>query len=171
MGARKRRRVAFDGVQVNLAAMLDMAFQLLAFFVATFKPMTLEHQIALRLPAPIEPVMVEPQPMRTQDGHVIDGCRFGPLRIEVLAKEDGTLDGVSLLHDGRLIRDLNEFEARAQKTLGWCDPAIPVDEILLEVDQRLELQATLAVMERCLKLKSSDGKPVTKITPIPVVKK
>jgi hypothetical protein len=90
--------------------------------------------------------------------------------VECLAKEDGSLDAISL-RDGRLIRDLNEFEAEARNTLERCNPSTPIDEVLLEVDQRLELQATLAVMERCLKLKSSDGKPVTKITPIPVVKK
>jgi biopolymer transport protein ExbD len=171
MGARKRRRRSSDGLTLNMAAMLDMAFQLLAFFVATFKPMTLEQQIALRLPAPSAAVDTEPPTIRPQNGWVIACPLNAPLRVELVAKDDGSLDAVSLLHDGRLIRDLNEFEAAAQKTLGNCASSTPTDEILLEVDPRLELQATLAVMERCLKLKSSDGKPVTKITPIPVGKK
>lgn len=41
-----------DGVELNLAAMLDMAFQLLAFFIMTFKPAPIEGQINLKLPPP-----------------------------------------------------------------------------------------------------------------------
>ena len=35
---------------LNVTAMLDMAFQLLAFFVLTFKPPPAEAQIFLKLP-------------------------------------------------------------------------------------------------------------------------
>ena len=35
---RFRRRGSSNVVEINLAAMLDMAFQLLAFFVLTFRP-------------------------------------------------------------------------------------------------------------------------------------
>jgi len=37
-------------VELNLASMLDMAFQLLFFFVITFSPPKPESQIAMRLP-------------------------------------------------------------------------------------------------------------------------
>ncbi len=37
-----------EEVELNLAAMLDMAFQLLTFFVLTFKPAPVEGQIALQ---------------------------------------------------------------------------------------------------------------------------
>src|SRR5271170_6646404 len=52
----KKRRGA-ENVELNLAAMLDMAFQLLAFFILTFKPAPVEGQINLNLPppAPIAP--------------------------------------------------------------------------------------------------------------------
>jgi biopolymer transport protein ExbD len=71
MGARKRRRRSSDGVTLNMAAMLDIALQPLASFVATFKPMTLEQQITLKLPPPS--VVSDPIPpmMRPQDGVVI----------------------------------------------------------------------------------------------------
>src|SRR5579863_3470420 len=47
--ARRRKQ---NEVELNLAAMLDMAFQLLAFFILTFKPSPVEGQISLHLPPP-----------------------------------------------------------------------------------------------------------------------
>jgi biopolymer transport protein ExbD len=46
---RKKAR-GHDDVELNVAAMLDMAFQLLAFFILTFKPSPIESQIMMRLP-------------------------------------------------------------------------------------------------------------------------
>ena len=46
------RRHSEENVELNVTAMLDMAFQLLAFFVLTFKPPAGERQIYLRLPPP-----------------------------------------------------------------------------------------------------------------------
>ena len=37
-------------MELNLVAMLDLAFQLLAFFILTFKPAPAEGQILLRMP-------------------------------------------------------------------------------------------------------------------------
>src|SRR5262245_59305050 len=37
-------------VELNMAAMLDMAFQLLAFFILTFRPSAVESQVSLRMP-------------------------------------------------------------------------------------------------------------------------
>src|SRR3954463_2381490 len=49
---RKRRKRAQEDVELNLAAMLDMAFQLLTFFILTFKPAPVEGQLSLKLPPP-----------------------------------------------------------------------------------------------------------------------
>ncbi len=50
----KKKRSTED-VTLNVTAMLDMAFQLLAFFVLTFRPPPGEEQIFLKLP-PAKPV-------------------------------------------------------------------------------------------------------------------
>ncbi len=52
MRRRRHRRTQTD-VELNLAAMLDMAFQLLAFFILTFNPGAVEGQIAMRMPPPL----------------------------------------------------------------------------------------------------------------------
>src|SRR5258706_13191050 len=55
MRHRRFRRKKEGDVELNLAAMLDMAFQLLTFFILTFKPSPIEGQVSLHLP-PAEPV-------------------------------------------------------------------------------------------------------------------
>src|ERR1700685_3159868 len=52
MSRKKRRSSGDEEVELNLAAMLDMAFQLLTFFTLTFKPAPVEGQISLRMPPP-----------------------------------------------------------------------------------------------------------------------
>ena len=49
---RRKRRRTLNDVELNLAAMLDMAFQLLTFFILTFKPAPIEGQVLLRMPPP-----------------------------------------------------------------------------------------------------------------------
>src|SRR5207245_5772352 len=55
---KKKKKKGSENVEFNLAAMLDMAFQLLAFFILTFRPAPVEGQISLRMPPaqPISPV-------------------------------------------------------------------------------------------------------------------
>ena len=49
---RRKENSDHENVELNVTAMLDMAFQLLAFFVLTFSPPPLESQFSLRLPRP-----------------------------------------------------------------------------------------------------------------------
>ena len=48
------RRHSAEGVELNVTAMLDMAFQLLAFFILTFRPGPLEPAVSCisRQPGP-----------------------------------------------------------------------------------------------------------------------
>src|SRR5581483_1075497 len=52
MGRRKRKSHGQGEVELNLAAMLDMAFQLLTFFILTFKPAPPAAHISLPMPPP-----------------------------------------------------------------------------------------------------------------------
>ena len=61
MGRKKKRRKQED-VELNVTAMLDMAFQLLTFFILTFRPAPIEGQISLRLPPPQAVVVTKKRP-------------------------------------------------------------------------------------------------------------
>ena len=75
------RRSSTEDVELNVTAMLDMAFQLLAFFVLTFKAPPGEAQIYLNLPPAQPPAGAgtervggdTEQPQRGQDDQNADG--------------------------------------------------------------------------------------------------
>ncbi len=48
-----RKMRSDEEVTLNLASMLDMAFQLLAFFILTFQPPAAESVILMRMPPPL----------------------------------------------------------------------------------------------------------------------
>src|SRR5262245_65876960 len=48
---RKKKRKQED-VELNITSMLDMAFQLLTFFILTFRTAPVEGQVLLRMPLP-----------------------------------------------------------------------------------------------------------------------
>jgi biopolymer transport protein ExbD len=67
--ARKKKRIPDEAITVSLAAMvtpmLDMSFQLLNFFILTFRPMPTEGQLSINLPkvdATDTPPQMEPVP-------------------------------------------------------------------------------------------------------------
>ena len=61
----RRKRRSEEGVSLNVTAMLDMAFQLLAFFLLTFKPNVIEQSVQLRLPP--EEALAKPQNQAQQN--------------------------------------------------------------------------------------------------------
>jgi biopolymer transport protein ExbD len=89
------RRQGTDHVEPDLpiTPMLDMSFQLLAFFIMTFKPAPTEGQIAMSLP-PADPGggMTAPDP-------------FAPEKppkyiIKVTATKEGSMKNISIKEDG-----------------------------------------------------------------------
>jgi biopolymer transport protein ExbD len=163
MSRRRRRRIRSEGPKLNMAAMLDMAFQLLAFFIATFKPMTIEQQIALKLPPP-EKIMGPDSPSQQKKDANID-VLLKSVQIGVSAAPDGSLASISFIDEGGArVGGLNDFQAKLRKKLEAKDS--PIEQVILEIDPRLQLQNAMEVMDRCLQLKMSDGKPLTKISPV-----
>src|SRR5262249_50185070 len=91
--SRRRHRV-HEEVSLNLAAMLDMAFQLLAFFILTFKPNPVEAELKLNLPRADDQRIVGPVQPPGQVGHEEIAART--LAITVDAAGDGRVASVSV---------------------------------------------------------------------------
>jgi biopolymer transport protein ExbD len=163
MSRRRRRRVKQDGVTLNMAAMLDMAFQLLAFFIMTFKPMALEQQIALKLPPP-ERIRSDAPSKAEPSKDIIS--MLTTMRIGLEASPDGMLANIAFLDDGSRARNLDDFQAKMKTKLERADKASPIEQVVLEIDPRLNLQSTMEVMDRCLQQRLPDGKQLTKISPV-----
>ena len=110
--SRRHRRRSKKGVELNLAAMLDMAFQLLTFFILTFRPAPIEGHLALNLPPPIPQTQVE-RSEKPVEGGGPSVPQFEALHLFVSSNEAGDVAQVklenSVIASGRL-NDLADLE-------------------------------------------------------------
>jgi biopolymer transport protein ExbD len=166
MMRRHKRNRGPEEVTLNLAAMLDMAFQLLAFFILTFKPNPVEAEIKLNLPRADDQHIVGPV---DPPGPVVhrDELASRTLAITINSAHDGRVASVSVgfdkLFDGpleagrlrRLDRRLNDV---------FAVPGAPFDQVLVRVGKNLHYGELMKVIEVCTRQKLADGTAVNKIS-------
>lgn len=166
---RRRRKSGNENVELNLAAMLDMAFQLLTFFILTFRPSPIEGQIALNLPPPV--AVTNMQQVRAAAGtgggnaSVVPGT--GTLVLTLHAAPDGKLKdlvfGARPLLRGAIDKGgLALLNTELENLL--ATPAGAFDAVQLHVDPALDYETFLSVMVVCSKQKTPDGKPLEKLS-------
>ncbi len=163
---RRRRRQRDQGtVELNLAAMLDMAFQLLTFFILTFRPAPIEGQLALNMPPPVPLTNVESDQkfgdgtgdvlaMETLHLHVVADTQgdVRELKVESNSVVDGRLDETNV---HRLDRKLQSLFAVQQ---------IPFDRIQIAVDGRLRYGELMKIIDVCHRQHLPDGTTMQKIS-------
>ena len=134
MSRRKKKRELGD-VELNLAAMLDMAFQLLTFFILTFKPSPIEGQVALRLPPP-QAIAVKNAPNAKKAGDDENDTSpiigVNTLVISAFATPDGSLHSLAV-GDASVGKDkyLQALNNKLQTV--FSDPANPFDQVIIQV--------------------------------------
>lgn len=165
----RKRRESTGGVELNLAAMLDMAFQLLAFFILTFRPVPVEGQLALHLPkpnfvvgipggppvkAPVDPQGLEPIDIRT-------------LTISVYSEPNGEVKKVAVGFGTSFTGPANSanlFKLQKQLSDTFEIARSPYEQIQIRVASGLKYQELMKVMDVCTKQKMSNGKRVENIS-------
>jgi biopolymer transport protein ExbD len=166
--SRHKRRHTQDEVELNLAAMLDMAFQLLAFFVLTFRPSPVEGQLALNMPppAPITNLSAPVTPSEVSDtgGVFIDNSFV----IGIRANADGSIASVSLDFAGDAMQGpatdaaLRHLEGRLRDIFG--SQGSPFDQVVIRVDPKLHYEELMKIVDVCLRQKLPDGQPLQKLS-------
>lgn len=163
---RKRKHVEAE-VKLNMAAMLDMAFQLLAFFILTFRASPIEAQIALRLPdtpqatasSSVQIDSIPPDPM--------DDLNF-PLPIELYSKPSGELEKIVI---GSRVMQSNDpaetMQMYRQEMVSLFENPI-FDSVVIRVGKELHYEPLMQVVDLCTKQKAKDGSPMTKISIVPL---
>ena len=163
---RKRKHVEAE-VKLNMAAMLDMAFQLLAFFILTFRASPIEAQIALRLPdtpqatasSSVQIDSIPPDPM--------DDLNF-PLPIELYSKPSGELEKIVI---GSRVMQSNDpaetMQMYRQEMVSLFENPI-FDSVVIRVGKELHYEPLMQVVDLCTKQKAKDGSPMTKISIAPL---
>lgn len=157
----RHRRKSSD-VKLNLAAMLDMAFQLLAFFVLTFKPDPLEGQIRLRLPPPEAVASVKTDQQAGQDTNntnPIEGVES--LVISVFSNGDGSIQSI-IVGEGDVGKNPLGLETRL--TTIFSDKDMPFKQVILQVGSKLRYDELMKLIDVCTRQTLPNGDELTKLS-------
>jgi biopolymer transport protein ExbD len=162
MGRRKRKWRSQTEVELNLAAMLDMAFQLLTFFILTFRPSPIEGQISLRLPPPqaVTPVKEGQQPGGDQENrNPVIGVNT--LTISVFA-DPRTGEIASLGVGESNVPGLAALDGTLRKV--FANPGNPFDQVIIQVSDSCRYDELMKVIDICTHQTLADGKRLSKLS-------
>ena len=154
---RRKRRKTQESVELNLAAMLDMAFQLLTFFILTFRPAPQEGQIDLMLPPPRTAAVGVQPPITERVDPLAD---LTTLVIEVLSGDDGTIGTMEV--GGRRVDGLSQLDRRLARLLS--DPGLPFQQVSIHVGSGLRYDALMNVIDVCSRQKLPGGAALSKLS-------
>ena len=161
-----RRRIQGQ-VELNLVSMLDMAFQLLAFFILTFRSSPIEGQLLLHLPPPVPVTNIKSQPQDAAGAAERAIAADKSLEIRVTADANGGAASVRVglgqvftgpadaANLARLDQRLKEIFA-LQKT--------PYEQVLVRVAPDLHYEELMKVVDVCSRQKLPDGQRLRKIS-------
>ena len=159
---RRRKKKHLQGeVELNLTAMLDMAFQLLAFFILTFKPAPTEGYIALRMPPP--QATTKPGSAAASDQNLANAPieRLETLMVTVKSAPDGNVGSIQI-EEGAPSATLGEFEQQLNTLLGA--PAAPFEQVILQVGSGLHYESLVRILDICSRVKLASGEQLTKLS-------
>lgn len=156
----KHRRRGQGDVELNLAAMLDMAFQLLTFFILTFKPAPVEGQVNLRLPPPQPVTAIKGQAAGSDTSNTNPVAGVNTLTITVFATPGGAISSLAIGESG--IANLPQLETRLKAVLS--DPGSPFDQVIIQVGSALRYEELMQVIDMCTKQTLPNGDKLTKLS-------
>src|SRR5262245_40733793 len=134
MSRRRHRKKRSEEVELNLAAMLDMAFQLLTFFILTFKPAPVEGQISLRLPPPAPVTNVTKGEQAGSDTSNVNPVQnMTSLVISVVGNAKGNIASLAI-GEGN-VANIGQLQARLGVVM--ADPNSPFDQVIVQVGSEL----------------------------------
>jgi biopolymer transport protein ExbD len=144
-----------EGPEVPITPMLDMAFQLLTFFVLTYKPAPSEGQFVMNLlpPQPATSISAEAPSEKPSDTLP---ATIRTLPTVLKAGAGGRLDQI-VVGETPLATDFKALEAELEKYLN--DPDLPFEQTLLKVDPRLRYSEFMRVVNAFMNAFSKAKKP------------
>jgi biopolymer transport protein ExbD len=140
------RKLSHQEVEIQVTPMLDMAFQLLTFFILTYRQMPVEGQFAMSLlpAAPAidmnAPVSDAPPPA----GPVELPAAVRTLTTSLRAGDAGGLGSIQIGENDPMT-DLDELRSQVKTIFGSED--LPFDQVLIQVDPRLRYSDLMRVID------------------------
>jgi biopolymer transport protein ExbD len=152
-----RRPASDEEVTLNVTAMLDMAFQLLAFFVLTFKPPPVEAQIFLKLP-PAQAIIGPGKQDAGQDTQK-DPKEIKAVKSLIVRLEDrnggGSISAVSIGISSEPLREIpyNELETDLHD---WIEKQ-GFEQLVIQFTPTLHWEEVMKVVDMCAKIPTKEG--------------
>ena len=156
-----RRRKKQEEVELNLAAMLDMAFQLLTFFILTFKPAPVEGQVSLRMPQPKVAIKQSGQQAGADTANTNPTQGVNTLTISVTATPGGAIESMAIGESGVGV-SLTALQNRLKTVLAY--PGSPFDQVIIQVGSDLRYDQLMEVINVCTQQKPPNGEKLSKLS-------
>jgi biopolymer transport protein ExbD len=132
-------------VELPITPMLDMAFQLLTFFILTYHPAPTEGLFAMNLlPAAPALDMNAPAPTEAPSGPTDLPAAVRTLNTRLHAAPNGALADVQI-GENEPMTDLAAVKQRAAAIFGTKE--LPFEQVLIEVDPRLKYSELMRVID------------------------
>ena len=154
---RKRKRRSQSEVELNLAAMLDMAFQLLTFFILTFRPAPIEGQISLRLPPPQAVVVTKNAQKAGSDVNNTNPVQgVNTLTISVFANpKTGAIESLGV--GETQVPGIAALRGKLKEV--FADEGNPFDQVIIQVSDACRYDELMKVVDICTQQEITlDGK-------------
>lgn len=164
-GRRRRKKRDQGSVEMNLAAMLDMAFQLLTFFILTFRPAPIEGQLALNMPPPEAAPVTKVN--ANNDNTIGDVLSMNTLHLHVVATDAGDVNEVKVEETPTTQGHFDEGNRqRLDKKLKalFAAASTPYDRVQINVDGRLRYGELMKIIDVCHSQELPDHTPMQKIS-------
>ncbi len=155
---RRRKRRSLDGIELNLAAMLDMAFQLLMFFILTFNPAQIESQFAAYIPA-AEPVTQPQFAEKDQTNSNIQQAGHLEIVVTVEGSETGKIEKLAV--DGKVVNNLAKLNSTVHNAI--CRLGENCEQLTVQVDANLCYEELMQVVDVCTQQNLPSGGSLTKL--------
>ena len=127
-------------VEIQMTPMLDMIFQLLIFFILTFRPVTDEGQFGVEMTSLPSSANALPAvvPGMSNEQMPPDQVQFNPpFRIRLKAAADGSLAARGIVMGNRALPGMGQLEAELLSIVGeWPEEF----EVIIEADPGLRYQ-------------------------------
>jgi biopolymer transport protein ExbD len=155
------KRRSQEEVTLNMAAMLDMAFQLLTFFILTFRPPPIEPQITMRLPpAKVVANAMGKNEAGEQDKPAVDIKGVDTLVITIFANPAGDFGDMGV--GANPVRNVDELKAKV--TAAFKDVNSPFEQVIIQAGPRLRYEKLMQIVDICAVQKHADGKKLDKLS-------
>ncbi len=139
-----RRKKSEQSLEIPVTPMLDMAFQLLTFFILTYHPAPSEVQFVMNLLPAAPATDINAQPPEAAQANPDVPAALKTLPTTLRAGEGGSL--------GRITLGENEIQGgldvlKRELNVYLTDPTLPFDQTVIKVDPELKYSALMSVID------------------------